>query len=104
MIRQFDVFRNPIRTGREDRPYVVSLQHSHLDELRSRVVAPLVCERIIRPGERLTPRVIVRNEPLYLLPTEIVTLATKYLQTPITNLEDDRCQIVDALDMMFLGI
>ncbi|HSC18758.1 MAG TPA: CcdB family protein [Rhizomicrobium sp.] len=104
MIRQFDVFRNPIRSGREDRPYVVSLQHSHLDELRSRVVAPLVRERVIKPGARLTPRVTVRDEPLHFLPTELVTLSTKYLQTPIANLEEYRRQIVDALDMMFLGI
>lgn len=104
MIRQFDVFRNPVRSGREDRPYVVSLQHSHLDDLRSRVVAPLVRERIIMPGTRLTPRVMVRGEPLYFLPTEILTLSTRYLQTAIANLEDYRRQIVDAVDMMFLGI
>ena len=104
MIRQFDVFRNPIRSGREDRPYVVSLQHSHLDDLRSRVVAPLVRERIIKPGARLTPRVIVLDEPLYFLPTELVTLSTKYLQIPIANLEEYRRQIVDSIDMMFLGI
>ena len=104
MIRQFDVFRNPIRSGREDRPYVVSLQHSHLDELRSRVVAPLVRERIIKPGARITPRVIVLDEPLYFLPTEIVTLSTTYLRTPVANLDDYRRQIVDAVDMMFLGI
>lgn len=104
MIRQFDVFRNPIRSGREDRPYVVSLQHSHLDDLRSRVVAPLVRERIIKPGARLTPRVIVLDEPLYFLPTELVTLSTKYLHIPIANLEEYRRQIVDSIDMMFLGI
>ena len=104
MIRQFDVFRNPIRSGREDRPYVVNIQHSHLDDLRSRVVAPLVRERIIKPGARLTPRVIVLDEPLYFLPTEIVTLSTRYLQMPVANLEDYRRQMVDAVDMMFLGI
>jgi hypothetical protein len=104
MIRQFDVFRNPIRSGREDRPYVVNLQHSHLDDLRSRVVAPLVHERIIKSGARLTPRVIVLDEPLYFLPTEIVTLSTKNLQRPVANLEYYRRQIVDAVDMMFLGI
>src|SRR3569623_520816 len=102
LIRQFDVFRNPIRSGREDRPYVVSLQHPHLDELRSRVVAPLVRERIIKPGARQTPRDIVLEEPLYFMPTEIVTLSTKHLQTPIANLEYYRRQIVDAVDMMFL--
>lgn len=104
MIRQFDVFRNPIRSGREDRPYVVNLQHPHLDDLRSRVVAPLVRERIIKPGTRLTPRVVVIDEALYFLPTEIVTLSSKYLQVSVANLEDYRRQLVDAVDMMFLGI
>lgn len=104
MIRQFDVFRNPIRSGRDDRPYVVSLQHSHLDDLRSRVVAPLVRERIIKPGMRLTPRVIVLDEALYFLPTEIVTLSTRHFQAPVANLEVYRRQIVDAVDVMFLGI
>lgn len=104
MTRQFDAFRNPIRSGREDRPYVVSLQHPHLDDLRSRVVGPLVRERIIKPGTRLTPRVVVLDEPLFFLPTEIVTLSTRYLQTPVANLEDYRRQIIDAVDFMFLGI
>lgn len=83
---------------------MVSLQHPHLDGLRSRVVAPLVRERIIKPGTRLTPRVVVLDEPLYFLPTEIVTLSIRYLNTPVANLEQYRRQIVEAVDLMFVGI
>lgn len=103
MIRQFDVFRNPVRTGRDDRPYVVNLQHRHLDDLRTRMVAPLVKERLIEPGTRLTPRVVVADEALYFLPTEMVTLSARYLQTPIANVEEYRRQIVEAIDLLFWG-
>jgi hypothetical protein len=103
MTRQFDVFVNPVRTGREDRPYVITLQHDHLDQLRARLVAPLVKEKIITPGARLTPQLPVRGQTLYLLPTEIITLSKTYLRDPVANLEEFRRQIIDAIDLMLVG-
>ncbi len=105
MIHQFDVFRNPIRTGRDERPYVISLQHYHLDHLRTRIVAPLARHRADGSHRRPMPALTILDETLYLSPTEIVTLSTNYLRgAAVANLENYRREIVEAVDLVLVGI
>jgi toxin CcdB len=103
MNRQFDVFPNPIRAGRDTRPYVVSLQHGNLDTLRTRLIAPLGLQKAVKSEGRLTPKVTVLDVQLYLLPMEIVTIPVQFLREPVANLEDLRRQIIDAVDLMLVG-
>ena len=65
---------------------------------------PLVTTSAIRPEPRLNPILIVRGQQLYLSPTEMFTISTKYLRNPITNLEAERYRIISALDLVFAGI
>ena len=104
MSRQFDVYPNPSRTGREDRPFVIVVQHLFFDDMPTRVVAPLVLTRAIRPRLRLNPAVIVEKRDLYFSPTEMFTISLKYLRNPIANLEADRDRIVAAIDLLLTGI
>jgi hypothetical protein len=66
MSRQFDVFANPLRAGRQERPYLVDVQYAFFSERPSRVVVPLIVASAIRPERRLNPAVTVQGKTLYL--------------------------------------
>ena len=104
MIRQFDAFTNPLRSGTDDRPLVVSIQHRSLDHLQTRLVLPLVREKALTPVARLNPAVSIKGRVLYLSPYEIITLPLRLLTTPIANLEEYHSEIVAAIDLVFTGI
>jgi toxin CcdB len=104
MSRQFDIYPNPSRAGREDRPFVIVVQHPFFDDMPTRVVGPLVVIGAMRPRLRLNPVVTVENRDFYFSPTELATISLKYLRNPIANLEADRDRIVAAIDLVFTGI
>ncbi len=104
MIHQFDVFRNPLKAGRDQRPYVVAIQHPFLDHLPTRVVVPLVIRAAITMQERLNPVFRILGHELHLSPTEPLSLSLRYLRNPVANLGEDRERIMAALDLVFTGI
>jgi len=104
MIRQFDVFRNPLKAGREQRPYVITIQHPFLDDLPTRVVVPLVTRTAITVQGRLNPAFRILGQEVHLSPTEPLSLSLRYLRNPVINLDADRDRIVAALDLVFTGI
>ena len=69
-ISQFDVFPNPVRQGRQHKPFVISLQHRHLDHLHTRVAAPLVTEIRGSPS-RLNPVFVIGGQRVFLDPTDL---------------------------------
>jgi len=104
MIRQFDVFRNPIVAARGEQPYVVSIQHRDLDHLRTRLTAPLASERIIRAATRLHPEFRIEGRGVYLLPQNLLALPLPLLRRALANLEAERDRIVAAIDMTVIGV
>lgn len=104
MIRQFDVFRNPLKAGREQRPFVVIIQHVFFDDLPTRVVVPLVLGTAIHMQPRLNPVFKVLGRSVHLSPTEPFALSLRHLSNPIANLAATRDHIVAALDLVFTGI
>lgn len=104
MIRQFDVFPNPLRAGREDRPYVIAIQHPFFDDQPTRVVVPLVLASAIRPQGRLNPAVTVQRTNLYFSPTEMFSIPLRLLRASVTNLGADRDRLLAAIDLVFTGI
>lgn len=103
MIRQFDVCGNML-AGREDKPYLVCIQHHRLDHLQTRILAPLISGRTIEDDIRLHPAFRIGGKTVYLDPTDLVTLPVRRLGVAIDNLEADRDKIIAALDLVFTGI
>ncbi|HEX2592766.1 MAG TPA: CcdB family protein [Rhizomicrobium sp.] len=103
-IEQFDVFHNPLRGGRDQRPYVITIQHLFLRDLPTCVIVPLVVPEALHIQPRLNPALDVNGRKLHLSPTEPFALSTRLLSKPIANLAADRDRIVAALDMVFTGI
>ncbi len=104
MTRPFDVYRNPVRAGREYRPFVLVLQHAFFDELPTRVVVPLILPASLQMQPRLNPAFIVRGQAVHLSPTEPFSLPLRLLRDFVANLEQERHRIVGALDLVFTGI
>ena len=102
--RQFDVYRNPLKAARDDRPFVVDLQHALWFDMKSRVVATLATRVIIGLSPRLHPPVAVDGRTYYFDPTDISTLPLARLRNPVANLEEARDRIIAALDLVFAGI
>ncbi|HWD27746.1 MAG TPA: CcdB family protein [Rhizomicrobium sp.] len=104
MTRQFDVYRNPLRGSREERPFVVVIQHDFLSDRPSRVAMPLVVKHAIHPVRRLNPLIDVLGTSYYLSPTETVALPVRLLREAVDNLARERDRIVSALDYLFSGV
>jgi toxin CcdB len=102
--RQFDVYRNPLKTAREGKPFLVDLQHDFWFDMTSRIVAPLAIRAAIGLSPRLHPPVLVAGQTCYFDPTDIITLPLARLRNPIANLEEARDRIIAALDLVFTGI
>jgi toxin CcdB len=102
-ISQFDVFPNPVRQGREHKPFVISLQHRHLDHLHTRVAAPLVTEFRGSPS-RLNPVFVIGGQRVFLDPTDLGAMDVRLLRKPVANLESERYRIMAALDLVLTGI
>jgi toxin CcdB len=83
---------------------VLVLQHDQFDDLKSRLVAPLVLSERIVPAPRLHPLFEIEGCKVYLNPTDIAGLPTELLLNPITNVAASRDAIIAALDLVFTGI
>jgi toxin CcdB len=103
MTTQFDVFPNPSRRGRNERPFVVVLQIDWI-EMDSRVCAPLVAAQFIHPEPRLTPQFRIEGQFVHLHPAELLTVPTRLLRHAVFNLSAERDRIIAALDLVFVGI
>jgi hypothetical protein len=104
MSRQFDVFPNPVRSMRAEKPYVVVVQHALFSAASTRVLAPLVPKSVVGDPTRAHPSFHIGSQTLYLSPTDLFTLSTRYLKDPVANLERSRDRIIAALDLVFTGI
>jgi toxin CcdB len=102
-IRQFDIFPNPVRRGREHKPFVMSLQHRNLDHLHTRVVAPLIVE-IRATLSALNPIFVIDGQRVFLDPADLGTMEVRLLRKPVANLESERYRIRGALDLLLTGI
>lgn len=103
-IKQFDVILNPLPGGRQYKPYMVCIQHRRLDHLQTRILAPLLAGVPIVDEARLHPAFSINGKPVYLDPTDLVTLSVRRLGKPVANLEEARDRIVAALDLVYTGI
>lgn len=99
MARQFDLYRLPSGT------YVVVLQSDLLDQMTTRVVAPLLPEKdITRPIRRLNPEVTVGAEAFVLMPQLAATLKLEDMGKKSGSLALWRDEIQRAVDTLLSGI
>jgi toxin CcdB len=103
LIRQFDVFRNP-EQRRSSVEYIVVLQSDLVSDTRGIIAAPLLASGKEFMSQSLYPRVQVQGRHFAILMTQMSPVPRSLLKEPVTNLMNQRDQIVRALDYLFTGI
>ncbi len=102
---QFDIYENPHRSPDEPVEYLLDLQAGILEDLPTRVVAPLVApEKVGPPMNILNPKIPVRNEPLILLTHLLAAIPAGALGQPVDSAKPYRDDIVRSIDFLFTGI
>jgi toxin CcdB len=98
---QFDVYR----LGREGVEFVLDLQDEMLENLSTRVVAPLALpETVGPPMKTLNPRIAVGGLDYILLTHLLAAIPVTALGNPAGSASSQRDAIVAALDLLFTGI
>lgn len=84
---------------------VVVLQSDLLDQLQTRVVAPLVpASAVARVMQSLNPTVMVGEEPYVVMPQLAATLTLSEMGEKIGSLAAMRDALVRAMDALLSGI
>jgi toxin CcdB len=96
---KYDVFQNPNGDG-----LLVEVQTNLLDELKTRVVIPLVpYSSTLKTLRRLNPVFTIGGKQYFMFTHLIATVPATRLTEPRTNVAWLHDQITAALDMLFRG-
>lgn len=102
---QFDVYLNPNSETSEYIPYLLDVQAELLDVLATRVVIPLYSAASMpRPARHLNPVFEINGEKLVLSTAQLAGISASILCEPVGNMENQRDEIIAALDFLFTGI
>ena len=103
---QFDIYANPNKKSKRAYPFILDLQNNLIDDLTTRIVAPLAIYTEFKDEElkRLTPRVSYEEQELLILIPQITSIPANLLKKPIGTLAHLRDEIVAALDFAITGI
>ncbi|MGF6178205.1 CcdB family protein [Ensifer sp. 4252] len=94
----YDVYGNP------GGGLVLDVQADVLDELKTRVVVPLLpVEAAPQPAKRLNPVFEISGVRYALVTQFLAAVPVSALSEPIANLSERHDEIVAALDMVFHG-
>lgn len=95
---RYDVYANP------GGGLVLDVQADVLDELKTRVVVPLLpMEKAPQPAKRLNPVFEISGVRYVLVTQFLAAIPLSALSDPVSNLSDRHDEIVAALDMVFHG-
>ena len=96
---QFDVYAG---VGRS-KIHVVDLQSDALDQLTTRIVAPLVPQAGTHIISTLNPVVEIQGTQFAILMQEMAAVRLRELQRRIDSLQEYQDEIKRALDLVFYG-
>ncbi len=101
---QFDVYENPNVETNQAVPYLLELQADLLDNLATRVVAPLVPAALMGvAAKHLNPRFMVKDNVVFMSTAELAGVPISALGERVGSLREQRNEIIAALDFLFTG-
>jgi len=98
---QFDVYVNNNEASVEFFPYLLDVQHNLLSSLKTRVVVPLGVD--IEPIRHLNPKFKIDGESVVMSTADMAGVPLSSLGEQVDNLEENRNEIIDALDFLVNG-
>ena len=102
---RFDVYENPGKHAGTT-PYLLDVQSELLDELDTRMVVPLrhlEHFKNIQLPRLLTPVFTIEGQEFLLETPKMAAVPSRLLKSRVTSLEEERVQIMGALDFLFEG-
>ena len=101
---QFDVYENPNEETNQTVPYLLDLQADLLDNLATRVVAPLIAAALIGGAvKHFNPRFKVEDKVVFMSTAELAGVPISALGDKVDSLKEQRNEIIAALDFLFTG-
>lgn len=102
---QFDVHKNLNPASKTIAPYILNLQNDLLDDLPTRLIAPLKTGKILGGKiSTLMPEVEVLGKKYLVVVAESAGLHISHLGPKVGNLKVHRQQLVSAMDILISGI
>jgi len=101
---QFEVYRNPNPDSRKDVPYLLDVQSDLLSGLDTRIVVPLITEKIFGPPARqLNPVFVIEETRVVMSTCELAGVRRQEIGRRVASLAGQHDEIVAALDFAFHG-
>jgi len=101
---QFDVYENPNPETKKSIPYLLDLQADLLDNLTTRVVAPLITVAAMgKAAKYLNPQFRIKRTAVIMSTAELAGVNLHVLGDPVCSLKEHRTEIIAALDFLFTG-
>jgi len=101
---QFSVYSNPNKDTAGAYPYLVDIQNQLLENLSTRIVIPLASSPVDDAIANLCPVIRIKNRRCVLLTQQIACVPAAVLKAPVCSIEDQRYEILNALDFAITGI
>ena len=98
---QFDVYRNLSKTTQKRFPYFLEIQNDLHSRLHSRIVVPLAID--VEPVRHLTPVFEIEGQSVVMYTMDMTSVMQDALHELVVNIEENRTEIVDALDFLVNG-
>ena len=98
---QFDVYKNENERTNKNVPYLLDIQNDILSSLDTRIVIPLVFS--LAKVDRLTKRLYVNDELLYLYTDQMATIPFSLLSEKVCSLKEESEEIKNSIDFLIYG-
>jgi toxin CcdB len=102
---QCDVYVNANPDTRTLIPYLLDVQTDFLNRLGTRVVVPLI--GVAQMGgviQQLHPLFVIEGVTVAMSTAELAGVPTRSLGKLVTSLQNQRSEIIAALDLLFTGV
>jgi len=101
---QFTLYHNNNRQTHGRYPFLLDIQNDFLQELKTRLVVPVMELTGKKPITRLNPVFEWQQKSYLLIVQEMAAIPAGQLGDKVTQLENMRGEILAALDLMITGI
>lgn len=101
---QFALYRNANRQTQGRYPFLLDIQSDFLNELKTRLVVPVIKLAERKPITRLNPIFQWEQQQYLLVVQEIAAIPANNLGVKVTELETLRGEILAAVDLLITGI
>jgi toxin CcdB len=103
---QYSLYKNENMSSKKTYPFFVDVQSDLLDSLNSRVVIPLSLNKVTNNtnAKTLCPVFDIENKNYILLTHQMTSVPASLLKKNIGSLENNRYEILGAIDILLTGI